>query len=81
MYIPAQADEVFSGSDDKPEHSGHCWCNRTLAEIGFDDKLAAVQSCKGRFSSLMRQRWSNTSSACARVLTNTIEVLCWRRML
>jgi hypothetical protein len=24
---------------------------------------------------------SNTSSACARVFTNTIEVLCWRMML
>jgi hypothetical protein len=45
MYIPAQADEVFTGSDDKPEHSGHCWCNRTLAEIGSDDKLAGMQSC------------------------------------
>ena len=45
MYIPAQVDDVFSASGEQPEHSGHCWCNRTLTEVGFDDKLAGLQSC------------------------------------
>ena len=46
MYIPAQADDVFSASADKNEQpGGHCWCNRTLTEVGLDDNLAGLQSC------------------------------------
>jgi hypothetical protein len=46
MYIPAQADEVFaSGGGTQSEHVGHCWCNRTLNEVGVDDQQANVQTC------------------------------------
>ena len=44
MYIPAQADEVFTARDDS-ESSCHCWCNCTLTEVGVDDKLAGVKDC------------------------------------
>ena len=45
MYIPAQADEVFAKGADAAESSGHCWCNRTLTEVGLDDKLAGLKDC------------------------------------
>jgi hypothetical protein len=45
MYIPAQADEVFSASGEDLEHMGHCWCNRTLTEVGPDDRHVVAQSC------------------------------------
>ena len=46
MYIPAQADEVFSGpAKPPPNFAGHCWCNRTLTEIGLDDQLAGLKDC------------------------------------
>jgi hypothetical protein len=45
MYIPAQADEVFVPSAEEPVFSGHCWCNRTLTEVGFDDKQVGIQIC------------------------------------
>lgn len=45
MYIPAQADEVFAEGGDVAESSGHCWCNRTLTEVGLDDKLAGLKDC------------------------------------
>ena len=45
MFIPAQADEVFATDDEQLTHSGHCWCNRTLSEVGRDDKQVCVQLC------------------------------------
>jgi hypothetical protein len=46
MYIPAQADEVFSATGEAAaDCAGHCWCNRTLTEVGLDDKLAGLQDC------------------------------------
>lgn len=45
MYIPEQADEVFAVSGDQLTHHGHCWCNRTLAEVGFDDRQVGLQIC------------------------------------
>jgi hypothetical protein len=45
MYIPAQADEVFSATGEAVDCAGHCWCNRTLTEVGLDDKLAGLQDC------------------------------------
>ena len=44
MYVPAQEDEVFADADE-PARAGHCWCNRTLSEIGPDDNLAGVEAC------------------------------------
>jgi hypothetical protein len=45
MYIPAQADQVFAQEGDQFTHHGHCWCNRTLSEVGFDDQQVGVQIC------------------------------------
>ncbi len=45
MYIPAQADEVFSAAGDEMGHCGHCWCNRTLSEVGFDDQQVGIEIC------------------------------------
>jgi hypothetical protein len=45
MFIPAQADEVFERQNGEFTDSSHCWCNRTLAEAGPDDKRAGVQAC------------------------------------
>ncbi len=44
MYVPAQADEVFSENSESG-HTDHCWCNRTLSEVGPDDKLAGLEAC------------------------------------
>ena len=44
MYIPAQADEVFADHEEMG-HCGHCWCNKTLTEMGLDDRAAGIQAC------------------------------------
>jgi hypothetical protein len=46
MYIPAEADEVFPAAGTEPEHAaGHCWCNRTLSEVGLDDRQVSIPIC------------------------------------
>lgn len=46
MYIPAQADEVFAAAaSGEGEACCHCWCNRTLTEVGLDDRLAGLHIC------------------------------------
>lgn len=45
MYIPAQAHEVFSASGDQLNEIGHCWCNRTMSEVGPDDKQVGAALC------------------------------------
>ena len=45
MYIPAQADEVYSASGEQLGQIGHCWCNRTMAEVGPDDRQVGAQHC------------------------------------
>jgi hypothetical protein len=45
MYISAQQDEVFSASREELENFGHCWCNRTLSEVGPDDQQVAAHNC------------------------------------
>lgn len=48
LYVPALAEDVFaaarSGSEER-DACGHCWCNRTLAEVGSDDKLVNLHAC------------------------------------
>jgi hypothetical protein len=49
MYIPAQQDEVFSASGEELGNIGHCWCNRTMSEVGPDDRQVAAYNCgRGR---------------------------------
>jgi hypothetical protein len=47
MYIPAQAHEVFAAAEGRTDADpcGHCWCNRTLSEVGGDDQLAGLEVC------------------------------------
>ncbi|HET7626076.1 MAG TPA: hypothetical protein VFM25_12505, partial [Verrucomicrobiae bacterium] len=45
MYIPAQADEIFPANGEPVDYCGHCWCNRTLSEVGADDKQVGLQIC------------------------------------
>jgi hypothetical protein len=45
LYVPALAHEVFEAKDDEMDQCGHCWCNRTLSEVGVDDRLADLRSC------------------------------------
>jgi hypothetical protein len=45
MYVPAQADEAFAENNGETRHSEHCWCNRTLTEVGPDDRQVGFQIC------------------------------------
>lgn len=45
MYIPAQADEVFLASGEELKAIGHCWCNRTMSEVGPDDRQVGGEHC------------------------------------
>jgi hypothetical protein len=45
LYIPEQTDEVFDVEGEQFTHHGHCWCNRTLTEVGWDDQQVGVQLC------------------------------------
>jgi len=45
MYIPAQEDEVRFASGEQLAHIGHCWCIRTMSEVGPDDRQVGAQNC------------------------------------
>jgi len=45
MFIPAQADEVFSATREQFASIGHCWCNRTMSEVGPDDRQVSAENC------------------------------------
>jgi len=45
MYIPAEADEVFSASGEELENISHCWCNRTMTKVGPDDRQVSAPNC------------------------------------
>jgi len=45
MYVPAQADELFTETAEETGPSGHCWCNRTLTEVGPDNRQVGFQVC------------------------------------
>jgi hypothetical protein len=45
MFIPQLADEAFAQENNAFTDTSHCWCNRTLAEVGPDDKQVGVQVC------------------------------------
>jgi hypothetical protein len=44
MYVPAQEATAFSEKFD-PNSFSHCWCNKTLTEIGMDDDLVTFTKC------------------------------------
>jgi len=43
MYVPAQADELSNAPE--ADNYGPCWCNRTMAEVGPDDRQVGAQNC------------------------------------
>ena len=45
MYIPAQEHEVLSASGEELLNIGHCWCNRTMSEVGPDDRQVSAPNC------------------------------------
>jgi hypothetical protein len=45
MYIPSEAHEVIPVAPGEVSHAGHCWCNRTMAEVGPDDRQVGSQKC------------------------------------
>ena len=44
MYVSAQEDAAFSDKFD-PNSFSHCWCNRTMTEVGEDDNLVSFRGC------------------------------------
>jgi hypothetical protein len=46
MFIPAQAAEAFSQASEIEGSSCHCWCNRTLTEVGADDQPVNPEICR-----------------------------------
>jgi hypothetical protein len=44
MYVSVQEEAAFSEKFD-PNSFSHCWCNRTMTEIGEDDKLVSYRGC------------------------------------
>ncbi len=45
MFIPALADKMFAQEDQAFTDTSHCWCNRTLTEVGPDDKQVSLPGC------------------------------------
>jgi hypothetical protein len=45
MFIPALTADGPTGEDEFAD-SPHCWCNRTLTEVGPDDNPVGDQVCK-----------------------------------
>ena len=48
MYIPAQAHEISSASGEQLDEIGHCWCNRTMSEVGPDDRQVGARLCNNK---------------------------------
>lgn len=44
MFIPAQAAEAFSPPAEE-QGSPHCWCVRTMTEVGPDDRQVGLEMC------------------------------------
>jgi hypothetical protein len=45
MFVPEHADEVFARDNGVFTGTSPCWCNRTLAGVGPDNKQVSVQVC------------------------------------
>ena len=44
MYIPAQAERALVERE-YPAESPHCWCNKTMMELGPDDLPVSIEDC------------------------------------
>jgi hypothetical protein len=45
MYVPAQEAEVLEAAMGERPGEPHCWCNRTMNEIGRDGGPVALGRC------------------------------------
>jgi hypothetical protein len=45
MYVPVEADTLFSASGEQTGDLGHCWCNKTMTQVGPDDRQVAPHKC------------------------------------
>ncbi len=46
MFIPELAGNTTELDPDQTGRSSHCWCNRTLTEVGPDDQPVSPQLCR-----------------------------------
>ena len=44
LFIPDLATDAFAQSDNLDEVR-QCWCNKTMAEIGLDDRHVSFKDC------------------------------------
>ena len=44
LYVPSLSAEALQDKQ-QAGASAHCWCNKTMTEIGFDDKRVSVATC------------------------------------
>jgi len=45
MYVPAQEAEVLAQAAGETPGEPHCWCNRTMTELGRDARPVALGRC------------------------------------
>jgi hypothetical protein len=45
MLVPALADQPLAPPGEEANQAGHCWCNRTLTEVGPDEQPVGPQVC------------------------------------
>ena len=45
MFLPQGADPMSAPENSTSSDTSHCWCNRTLAEAGPDDRQVGMQVC------------------------------------
>ena len=47
MYVSVQEGAALSDKFD-PNSFSHCWCNRTMTEVGEDDQLVSFRGCSSQ---------------------------------
>jgi hypothetical protein len=48
MFIPAAPETTAAEEEQQAGRArlNHCWCNRTLTEVGMDDRPVGPESCQ-----------------------------------
>jgi hypothetical protein len=45
MYVPEEAPDVMNQAMADSGREPHCWCNRTMTEVGRDDRPVTLHRC------------------------------------
>ncbi len=53
LFIPALAADAFSLEED-PHEVVQCWCNKTMTELGRDDRHVSYEDCSDEKRSCFR---------------------------